>query len=231
MFIVDNASTDDTPAWLAARTEANLFCELSPINLGVPGGRNRLLQLILPHLPPDGFVVFMDNDIEVLPGWAEFYLDFFAQHPEAGLASAVGHPFIVQGDSANCWPRRLENQRPWRACGGFTCWMRAETIRAVGWFDECLGLFWHEDDDYSVRALSQGFEVRSARRSRLTLRTQVRRGESRSGARWLIGQSKVPRQQVAPDGLCRCRRTDHPSETKSAADHRTARDRDAANRT
>ena len=160
VFIVDNASTDDTPAWLAARTEANLFCELSPINLGVPGGRNRLLQLILPHLPPDGFVVFMDNDIEVLPGWAEFYLDFFAQHPEAGLASAVGHPFIVQGDSRELLAAPVGKPTPVEvACGGFTCWMRAETIRAVGWFDECLGLFWHEDDDYSVRALSQGFEV------------------------------------------------------------------------
>ncbi len=160
VFIVDNGSTDGTREWLAELPDANVFAEFSPVNLGVPGGRNRLLQLIQPHLPEDGFVIFMDNDIEVMPGWVEHFSNFFAAHPHVGIGTAVGHHFIVREDHRELGAVPVGAPTPVDvACGGFVCWVRSATAKAVGDYDERLGLFWHEDDDYTVRALAAGWEV------------------------------------------------------------------------
>jgi glycosyltransferase involved in cell wall biosynthesis len=159
LFILDNVSTDDTPKWLAEQTMPNLNYVLSPVNTGVPGGRNKLIEMITPHLPDDGFIIFMDNDIELLPGWAEVYLDFFAEHPEVGIASAWGHQMQVWTTFRTLRPLPKLTGPVDVGCGGFVCWIKAETIKAVGPFDEQLGLFWHEDDDYSVRTLAAGYEV------------------------------------------------------------------------
>ncbi|MBI3875215.1 MAG: glycosyltransferase, partial [Verrucomicrobia bacterium] len=160
IFIVDNLSSDATPQWLADQTSENLHYELSGKNLGVPGGRNRLIEFITPHLPPDGFVVFLDNDMELFEGWAEMFLEFLGNHPEVGVVSTVGHPFIIRGDKRELLAHPATRPAPVDvACGGYACWIRAATLRDVGPFDEKLGLFWHEDDDYSVRALAAGWEV------------------------------------------------------------------------
>jgi hypothetical protein len=42
---------------------------------------------------------------------------------------------------------------------GFCMVMRAETVRQIGRFDENLGLFWHDDDDYCLRAKRLGYGV------------------------------------------------------------------------
>ncbi|MEN9573772.1 MAG: hypothetical protein RL514_1627 [Verrucomicrobiota bacterium] len=160
VFIVDNGSTDGTREWLAEQTDENLFVEFSPANLGVPGGRNRLLQLIQPHLRTSDFVIFMDNDIEVMPGWVEHFSNFFVANPHVGIATAVGHYFNVRGDLRELGAVPVGAPTPVDvACGGFVCWVRAATAAAVGEYDEKLGLFWHEDDDYTVRALASGWEV------------------------------------------------------------------------
>ncbi len=160
VFIVDNGSTDGTRDWLAAQTDDNLFVEFSPANLGVPGGRNRLLQLIQPHLRTSDFVIFMDNDIELQPGWVEHFSNFFAANPHVGIGTAVGHQFQVRGDVRELGAVPVGIPGPIDvACGGFVCWVRAATAAAVGDYDEQLGLFWHEDDDYTVRALAAGWEV------------------------------------------------------------------------
>ncbi len=160
VFIVDNGSTDGTRDWLAAQTDDNLFVEFSPANLGVPGGRNRLLQLIQPHLRTSDFVIFMDNDIELQPGWVEHFSNFFAANPHVGIGTAVGHQFQVRGDVRELGAVPVGIPGPIDvACGGFVCWVRAATAAAVGEYDEQLGLFWHEDDDYTVRALAAGWEV------------------------------------------------------------------------
>ena len=160
VFIVDNGSTDGTREWFAEQTDANLFVEFSPVNLGVPGGRNRLVQLIQPHLAVDGFVVFVDNDIEMLQGWSQRFLELFDRHPEIGIAGKIGHDILVHVESRDLLPSPAAIPTSVDvASGGFACWVRAATIKAVGLFDEKLGLFWHEDDDYCVRAIAAGWEV------------------------------------------------------------------------
>lgn len=160
VYIVDNASTDETRTWLATNQRPNLHVTLSDENLGVPGGRNRLLQDILPHLSDDGFIIFLDNDMEVFPGWYHAFIELFFRHPEAGVASSNGHPIIVHQEWRELLPVPTGHIAAIDvASGGFCFWMRASVARAVGVFDEKLGKFWHEDDDYSVRAIAQGYEV------------------------------------------------------------------------
>lgn len=160
VFIVDNGSTDGTREWLAEQADPDLFVEFSPVNFGVPGGRNRLKDIILPHLPEDGFIVFADNDLEFCPGWCEHFQDVFAVFPEVGIAGRIGHPIRVDAESRELLPSpEAIPAEVDVASGGFACWIRAATLHAVGDFDERLGIFWHEDDDYCVRAIGAGWSV------------------------------------------------------------------------
>ena len=161
IFVFDNCSTDGTAVWLAEQRLPNLLFKLSTINRGVPGGRNALIEMMRPLLSKDGFVVFLDNDMEVQQGWADAYLSFFAEHPEAGIVSAHGHRFVIRGEQRVLMPAPASPAPVDVACGGFACWMRAEALLEIGEFDEQLGLFWHEDDDMSVRAIGLGWEVYS----------------------------------------------------------------------
>lgn len=159
IFVLDNVSRDGTQSYLSSLDQENLFFEAGTENLGVPGGRNRLIDIITPHLPDDGFVIFLDNDMELLPGWADPYLALFADNPKAGIASAHGHRMVVYGTRRELLPHPPYSGAVEVACGGFCCWIRAQTIRDVGYFDTNLGLFWHEDDDYSLRAVKAGYQV------------------------------------------------------------------------
>jgi GT2 family glycosyltransferase len=159
IYILDNASTDRTPAWLSEHAAPHWKVTLSPTNLGVPGGRNQLFRELLPRLLDDDLVVFLDNDVEVNARWYEPYLELLAANPRAGIVGAIGHPIIVHSDWRELLPSPVEEAAPVDVVSGFCFWVRAETARAVGFFDEQLGLFWHEDDDYCVRAIHLGYKV------------------------------------------------------------------------
>jgi GT2 family glycosyltransferase len=159
IYILDNGSTDGSVEWLRAQEAANLKVTFSRNNLGVPAGRNLLIYEILPAGAEDEFMVFLDNDVEVRPGWCEGFLDLFARRPEMGIAGAVGHRIIVHTDWRELLPCPEGEPESVDVVSGFCFWTRAETVQAVGLFDESLGRFWHEDDDYCIRALQLGYEV------------------------------------------------------------------------
>jgi glycosyltransferase involved in cell wall biosynthesis len=89
IFVLDNASEDGTPEWLAAQTDSRLHVLCSPANLGVAGGRNRLIREILPHLQADGFIVLLDNDVEVYAGWYQPFLALFEPQGKGELAGGL----------------------------------------------------------------------------------------------------------------------------------------------
>jgi glycosyltransferase involved in cell wall biosynthesis/GT2 family glycosyltransferase len=160
IHIRENASKDATPLWLRELNHPRVHVEYGDDNRGVPGGRNRLIEMIRPVAGPEDFVVFLDNDIEVLEGWEDHFLDFFARHPEAGIASAIGHRFIVVGATRRVLPLDESGPSPVDvACGGYACWMRAPAMLSGQKYDENLGLFWHEDDDFCVQSLAKGIDV------------------------------------------------------------------------
>ncbi len=158
IFVVDNASTDGSREWWEAQQIPNLHLHFSEVNLGVPGGRNQLFKMILPQLPEDGVIAFLDNDVLVQPGYVQDFLQAFDAHPQAGVVGKTGHPIELRGDCRHLLlgPEELA---PVDVVSGFSFWVRGSTARDVGGFDEGLGLFWHEDDDFCVRALAKGYEV------------------------------------------------------------------------
>jgi alpha-1,3-rhamnosyl/mannosyltransferase len=159
VWIVDNASADATPQWLRAQARPGLHLDFQPVNRGVPGGRNRLLELILPHAGNDDFVVFLDNDLEVGAGWTAPFLEVFAADPQIAIAGRSGHAIVVRDGRRVLLPAATERGFVDVVSGGFACWARVPAARAIGAFDEELGLFWHEDDDWCVRALGLGLGV------------------------------------------------------------------------
>ncbi len=160
IFIYDNLSSkDDTRTWLSTITDENIFVVLGDKNYGVPGGRNKLIEAALPHMPTDAYLVFMDNDIELKPGWDHISLLFLRDHPNAGITSVNGHSIRLRYPSRELLQPPTVTSRVDIAAGGFVCWISRKCLEAVKEFDEKLGIFWHEDDDFSIRARSKGFDV------------------------------------------------------------------------
>ena len=80
LIIIDNASTDETPEFLQTVKGAKIV--LNKKNHGVAAGRNQGILRATGE-----FIVFLDNDTEVGPGWDQRLLSHF-QNPEIGI---VGH--------------------------------------------------------------------------------------------------------------------------------------------
>jgi GT2 family glycosyltransferase len=156
--ILDNGSNDGTREWLASRWAPNLHVMLSPVNLGVPKGRNLLLASILARARPSDFIVFLDNDVEALAGWYEPFVALFAEETAVGVAGVTGHDIIVGEEHRELLPSPDHGSAEVDVVSGYCLWVTAAAA-AIGPFDENLGLFWHEDDDYCVRAIGLGLRV------------------------------------------------------------------------
>lgn len=159
LWIVDNASTDGTPEWLAGQQQPWLRWRRNAENRGVPGGRNDLLDFVLPAAAPHDWLVFVDNDLEFHDGWLASFERAMRAFPNARVLGKVGHFVQVHATGRTLLPAADRTGHVDVVSGGFACFVRADAARAIGRFDERLGLFWHEDDDWCVRALQLGFDV------------------------------------------------------------------------
>ena len=159
VHIVDNASVDGTQEWLRSQREPWLRVRFNPTNRGVPGGRNDLLAFALPTMRSDDWLVFCDNDLEFTKGWLAKFRDAMKQFPNARMLGQAGHLVHVGNEGRALLPSPVAASPVDVVSGGFACMVRADIAAAIGPFDENLGLFWHEDDDWSVRALQLGVEV------------------------------------------------------------------------
>ncbi len=166
--ILDNASSDDTRAWLASLNDPRIEVELHAENLGVGGGRNWLFGRLLPHMRDDELLVFLDNDIEVGAGWAEPFVDAFAAMPRLGVAGRWAFSMHVHETWRDILSEHAGAPGPVDTVQGCCFWVRGAAARALGGFDEALGRFWHEDDDYCIRALHAGWEVQRVRNAAIT---------------------------------------------------------------
>jgi GT2 family glycosyltransferase len=157
--VVDNASQDDTPAWLRGLDDPRVAVECRADNLGVGGGRNRLFTLLLPDVADDDLLVFLDNDIEVGAGWEAPFLEAFARAPRLGVAGAWAFSMQVHDSWRDIFSENCRTPGPVDTVQGCCFVVRGAVARALEGFDEALGSFWHEDDDYCIRALQAGWEV------------------------------------------------------------------------
>jgi glycosyltransferase involved in cell wall biosynthesis len=169
LLIVDNASTDDTPA-VAARLASShprvTVCREA--ELGISAARNAALKTA-----GGKFVLFLDDDDTAEPGWLAAYQRFLSAPPSKKIAVVGGAVFpycetplpkwvkaggsFDRGDS----PKRL----PYRDSPLCTnsAYSREAAI-AVGLFDTQLGrkgnqMMSREESDLNLRLQDAGYEI------------------------------------------------------------------------
>jgi GT2 family glycosyltransferase len=180
IIVVDNGSTDDTPAVLRsaseAATEAGIeFCTIrNDSNLGACTSRNQGLEAAAGQ-----FIVVMDNDIVIRQrSWAEKMSAVLRDLPDVGIVGPkllfAFPPHLVQCAGASVSPTgrvdfigrgqpagtpALNYARELQACIS-ACWMMPRKIPdQLGGFDEIFNPVQFEDIDYSYRVRHAGYKI------------------------------------------------------------------------
>jgi GT2 family glycosyltransferase/SAM-dependent methyltransferase len=178
VIVVDNASTDDTLLELEkfrSRFAVAPCCQgfkilHSHCNLGFAGGNN----LGMAESSGD-YILLLNNDIVVTPGWLERLIAGADHSPKTGLVGPMSNftsgPQLVPEPGYNPvtlagldeYGLRFSQQhagarrRLWRIVG-FCLLLKRDVLLKIGGLDPRFGLGNFEDDDFCLRALLAGFE-------------------------------------------------------------------------
>lgn len=110
------------------------------------------------------FILLLNNDVELRPGWLAAFLATFKARPDVGLVGPWATPLSEQ------WQARRPNRagdmdgmnlilHPSRMLAFFCTLIRREVIVDVGYLSEEWGLGWGDDDDYCARAQLAGWKL------------------------------------------------------------------------
>jgi O-antigen biosynthesis protein len=169
VIVVDDASTDDTPALLprvvgvhAVRLDENLGF-VGAVNAGIARARGR-------------FVVLLNNDTEVVPGWIDALVATAEGDPRIGVVGAKlvypdgrlqeaggiiwndasGHNYGRDQDPDDprfCFVRDVDY------CSGACLLVRADLLRMLGGLDQRYSPAYYEDTDLCFAARRHGYRV------------------------------------------------------------------------
>ena len=166
LILVDDASSDADAGRLGALP--GLRYTRSERNLGFTGAAN----LGARHARGE-YLVFLNNDTEVQPGWLEALLDAARSGPEVGAVGAmlVGPDHLVQEAGGVIWsdgtglnygrgsnPNEPEflYRREVDYCSGACLMVGRHLFESVGGFDECFAPGFYEDTDLCFTLRSKG---------------------------------------------------------------------------
>jgi GT2 family glycosyltransferase len=79
-IVVDNGSTDGSVAWLKERWGDEISVVALPSNLGFAGGNNAGIRIARGK-----YVILLNNDTAVDPGWLAALAEASRRHPDAGM--------------------------------------------------------------------------------------------------------------------------------------------------
>jgi len=167
LIVVDNASTDNSLAYLRTLKEISLV--ENPENLGCPPARTQAMALARGE-----YVLLLDNDTIVTPGWLTTFCGHARRNPAIGLFGPCSNhvsgpqkvdevPYEdVQGLEA--FARTFSDRNRGRLTivprlVGFCMFIRRAVIDRIGAPDPRFGKFGFEDDDYTWRAIIAGFQA------------------------------------------------------------------------
>ena len=169
VVIVDDCSSDDTPRLLAGikgvrtvRNETNQGF-IRSCNRGAAGARG-------------GYLLFLNNDTTVLPGWLDELVDTFTNFPDAGLVGAkLIYPDgrlqeaggIIWSDASGWNYGRLDDPdkpeynyaREVDYCSGAAIMVPRSLFEALGRFDERYLPAYFEDADLAFSVRQAGRQV------------------------------------------------------------------------
>lgn len=107
VFVVDNASTDDSVAMVQAHFPQVRLIQ-NHENVGFARANNQAIQVCAGH-----YVLLLNSDTKVMPGALETLVQFMEAHPEAGAAGAQ----ILNPDGSlqlSCYPAPTLSRELWR---------------------------------------------------------------------------------------------------------------------
>jgi GT2 family glycosyltransferase/Flp pilus assembly protein TadD len=173
IIIVDNGSTDGTVEFLdleAGRNKSRIKIIKNEENLGFALGNNKGIAEA-----KGDYVVLMNNDVVVTPGWLKRLVEVTQRKPQIGIvgpmSNYVSGPQLVKEVSyqktslkglkkfSQAFARKHEGETmPYWRVVGFCMLIKREVIDKIGGLDGRFGLGNFEDDDFSLRAALAGFE-------------------------------------------------------------------------
>lgn len=170
VIVVDDGSPDDTPHVLPGVPGLRYLRNAS--NLGFVGACN-----VGAAIARGEFVVFLNNDTTVRPGWLDALLSTFAKYPDTGLAGAklvypdgrlqeAGGMIFADGSGWNYG--RFEDPdhprfgfvREVDYCSGAAIALPRRLFDKLGGFDDHYSPAYYEDTDLAMRVRSEGLKVR-----------------------------------------------------------------------
>jgi GT2 family glycosyltransferase len=173
LVLIDNGSTDATPAYLEELRRragpARVEVVRNAANVGYPAGCNQGLAQAR-----GDFVVFLNNDTVVTEGWLDGLVRWALRDGDpVGMVGAVSNysrpPQQVAVDYTDlegmaAFAARRRRELAGQALlverlTGFCLLARREALAAVGGLDERFGLGFFDDDDLSVRVLRAGLKL------------------------------------------------------------------------
>lgn len=142
LLVLVNGTEDDTTARLVAAVPQARVVETSR-NLGCPGGRNRLAQLAKTE-----WIVYIDDDGEVPPGFVALARRSIQEHPGAAVIAGCAID-AVHPDPDTLSPGPVGN------FSGGICVLRRSLFLELGGYPE-EGVRQGEEIEYAIKLLRQG---------------------------------------------------------------------------
>ncbi|HKJ18314.1 MAG TPA: glycosyltransferase, partial [Xanthomonadales bacterium] len=170
VIVINDASDDETAERLGGIKD--LDAATNPENLGFIGSCNRGAARA-----NGDFIVFLNNDTQVLDGWLDLLLQTFTRFPDTGVAGArliypdgtlqeCGGIIFSDGSGWNYGrgddPDRPEYQfvREVDYCSGACIMLRHDLFRELEGFDRHFAPAYYEDTDLAFRVREMGLKVR-----------------------------------------------------------------------
>ena len=169
VIVVDNGSGPETLAALAKIDDPHVKIVYNESNRGFSGGNNDGIA----HASGE-YVIVLNNDVIVTPGWADGLVDAFRRIPGLGISAprsnnVTGDQQVSDAaykDVAQMQAYALERRRLYARNGYITdraigfCWCISRTVLdQVGALDERYVLGNFEDDDYCMRVRAAGYLI------------------------------------------------------------------------